>query len=131
MKRVAVVALIVFVVTLAVVVGQRMSSDAMAVVVGIICGVAASVPTSLLIVFVTGRRWREARGEESGQRLPYPPVVVVNPGPASGGVVNPHPGAYLPPPSPPAAPRQFRVVGEEGELFEAFQEMWDDAFPEA
>jgi hypothetical protein len=125
MKRVAAVALIAFVVALAVVIGQRMSADAMAVVVGIVCGVAASVPTSLLIVFVTGRRWREVRGEESGQRSPYPPVIVVNPGQGVGGASQ-HPGAYLPPPAPPSTPRQFRVVGEDENLFEALLEAWDE-----
>jgi hypothetical protein len=120
MKKVAVAALMAFVVALAVVIGQRMSTDAMAVVVGIVCGVAASVPTSLLIIFVTGRRWREMRGEE---RSPYPPVVVVNPGQGAGGVnSHPHSGAYLPPPAPPATPRRFRVVGEDENLFEILSE---------
>jgi hypothetical protein len=125
MKKAVVVGLIAFVGTLAVVIGQRMSTDAMAVVVGIVCGVAASVPTSLLIIFVTGRRWREMRDGESGQqRPPYPPVVVVNPGHTSGGA-NPYSGAYLPPPAPPAAARRFRMVGEDEDLFEALLETWD------
>jgi|GEM_PF-1091054 len=44
-----------FAITLAVVVGQRLSAQAMAVVIGIIAGVAASIPTSLLVVWVTSR----------------------------------------------------------------------------
>ena len=80
MKKVAIVALIAFAVTLAVIIGQRMSTEAMAVVVGVACGVLASIPTSLLILAVSGRRGeREVRQ----QRRDYPPVVIVNPGPTS------------------------------------------------
>jgi hypothetical protein len=41
---------ILFSVALAVVIGNRMSTDAMAVVVGVACGVLASIPTSLLMI---------------------------------------------------------------------------------
>jgi hypothetical protein len=44
-----------FAVTLAVVVGQRLSAEAMAVVIGVIAGVAASVPTSLIVVWFASR----------------------------------------------------------------------------
>jgi hypothetical protein len=44
-----------FVVTLAIVVGRRLSAEAMAVVIGVIAGVAASIPTSLIVVWVTSR----------------------------------------------------------------------------
>jgi len=97
--------LVTFSVTLAVVVGKRMSTDAMAVVVGIACGVAASIPTSLLIVAVATRR-----GERERERRDYPPVVVINPGSSQP--------QYLQPPYPPLVsqgPRQFRIVGQEEE----------------
>ena len=45
-----------FVVTLGVVVGTRMSSDAIAVLVGVIAGVAASIPCALLLMAVTRRQ---------------------------------------------------------------------------
>ena len=105
MKKVAIVSLIAFAVTLAVIIGQRMSTDAMAVVVGVACGVLASIPTSLLILAVSNRRGeREVR-----QRRDYPPVVIVNPG-------NNQPRYLQPPfPTPPmqAQERQFRVIGDE------------------
>ncbi|MCC6191608.1 MAG: hypothetical protein IT318_21485 [Anaerolineales bacterium] len=44
-----------FAVTLAVVVGQRLSAEAMAVVIGVIAGVAASIPTSLIVVWFASR----------------------------------------------------------------------------
>jgi len=54
-----------FVVTLAVVIGNRMSVEAMAVVVGVVCGVAACIPVSLLLIFVLNRGSRkEQLGEE-------------------------------------------------------------------
>jgi len=105
MKRIAIVAVIAFAVTLAVIIGQRMSTDAMAVVIGVACGVMASIPTSLLILAVSNRRGeREVR-----QRRDYPPVVIVSPG-------NNQPRYLQPPfPTPPSQgqERQFKVIGDE------------------
>ena len=44
-----------FSVTLALIVGQRLSAEGMAVVIGVIAGVAASIPTSLIVVWFMGR----------------------------------------------------------------------------
>ena len=105
MKKLAIVAVIAFAVTLAVIIGQRMSTDAMAVVIGVACGVVASIPTSLLILAVSNRRGER----EVQQRRDYPPVVIVNPG-------NNQP-RYLQPPFPTplsqGQERQFRVIGDE------------------
>ena len=114
MKKLIALILIAFVVTLAVVVGNRMSTDAMAVVIGIVCGVGASIPTSLLIMAVTSRREiKEERGQAS-----FPPVVIVNPGNQGGQA----PNYYQPPALPPAlsqgAPRQFRVIGQEDSVID-------------
>ena len=114
MKKVATIALIAFAVTLAVIIGQRMSTDAMAVVVGVACGVLASIPTSLLILAVSGRRGER----EVQQRREYPPVVIVNPG-------NNQP-RYLQPPYPASQiqeqERQFRVIGDEDALYCSVQD---------
>jgi hypothetical protein len=109
MKKLIALILIAFAATLAVIVGRRMSTDAMAVVIGIVCGVGASIPTSLLIMAMASRReTREERGQPS-----FPPVVIVNPGNQGGQV----PSHYQPPALPPAlsqgVPRQFRVIGQE------------------
>jgi hypothetical protein len=108
----------VFVVGVAIVVGYRLSTDAMALVVGVACGVLASIPTSLLIVWAVTRRTNQP--VEQGLPRHYPPVVVVNPGyqqPAA------HHNAM--PMLAPAAPydagvgmtargsRLFRVLGDE------------------
>jgi len=74
-------------------------------VVGIVCGVAASIPMSVLILILTHRLGRR----EETRRLDYPPVVVVNPG------TQPQADRYLPylPPSvEQPAPREFKVVGD-------------------
>ena len=96
-----------FVVTLGVVVGTRMSSDAIAVLVGVIAGVAASIPCALLLMAVTRRQAEESefyrgpglrrgslhRGSRRGGRADRgrdayeprpaaPPVIVVTPGSA-------------------------------------------------
>jgi len=124
MKRTVAIVGAAFAVALAVVVGNRMSADAMAVVVGVACGVLASVPTSLLLIWALGRRGRAvSEGERSGNVRggnQYPPIVVVNPGsgyhvPGYGSLPGLPPAASLPIPS---GPRSFRVVGEEATSLE-------------
>jgi len=111
-----------FLITLAVVIGLRMSNEAMAVVIGVIFGVAASIPTSLIVVAVVWRREQRAVNQNNStsrrqaqEALP-PSVVIVSPG--SMGQVNPYrQPAYLPQPEMQWAPtpRQFRVVGDPDE----------------
>ena len=115
---------VVFAVTLAVMVGKRMSADAMAIVIGVICGVLASIPTSLLVVWATGRRGAASNAPDRTTQaaLPpgYPPVVVINPGQPfaahgygrdSLSAPDGYPYANQLPPA--AGPRTFKVVGDE------------------
>jgi len=74
---------IAFAITLAAIIGDRLSDEALAVLAGAVCGVGAAIPTSLLIVAVTRRR-DEPREQTTTYRPPlsqstYPPVVVVTP----------------------------------------------------
>jgi len=82
LKVVAALALVAFAVVLALVVGSRLSDEALAVLAGAVCGVGAAIPTSLLILAVTRRR-NEERYQERVRSVPpqgaYPPVVVVAP----------------------------------------------------
>ena len=81
MKWLIPAACLVFVVTLAVVIGQRMSTDAMAVVIGVIFGVAASIPTSLLIIAASRRSIVDrAMADRSNYERYMPPVIVLSPG---------------------------------------------------
>ena len=65
MKKAIVPIMIAFGATLAVIIGQRMSTDAMAVVIGVAVGVAASVPTSLLLVALLRRQRQEGWQERA------------------------------------------------------------------
>jgi hypothetical protein len=126
MKRVIVPAMLGFGVTLALVIGQRMTTDAMAVVLGVAVGVAASVPTSVLLVALVRRAQREAGGRpepsaagHANYALPAQPpnIIVLNPADLVGQR-NGQAG-YLP--QPPAellqdaGLRRLRVVGSEDE----------------
>lgn len=83
MKRLTALAVVAAGVALAVVIGQRMSTDAMAVAIGVVFGVAASIPTSLLIVAATrGRREEPPRYSQPDFRPPAQPppqIYIVSP----------------------------------------------------
>lgn len=96
-----------FAVVLAVIVGQRLSDQAISVLAGAVCGVGASIPTSLLILSLVRRR-QEPRPETPRQGA-YPPVLVIQSPPPANGFA-PHQPGYLPPYTQPM-PREFTVVG--------------------
>lgn len=82
LKQAAVVLGIVLLGVLAVVVARQISAEAMAVTVGIVCGVGAAIPTSLLLLVVLTRSERrrmdeEERGRGLSSQGQYPPVVVI------------------------------------------------------
>lgn len=117
-KQTIVVLGLVFAVTLAIVVGRQLSTEAMAVVIGIVCGVAAGIPTSLLLFVVLSRReeGRDRDQERPRQARPngsYPPVIVIQGG-APQAQPPMLPGGYWPAPQQgPLVNRQFHVVGNE------------------
>jgi hypothetical protein len=106
---------LVFVIALAVVVGKQMSAEAMAVVVGVVCGVAAGIPTSVLLLVVFGRRdrLRMDEMERQARQQNYPPVVVVQGGAPQALPPGPQGGYWPSAPPGPTAKRQFHVVGGE------------------
>ncbi len=118
MKQALVLLAILFVVVLAIVVGQRLSTEAMAVVIGVVCGVVASVPVSLGLLLLLGRLPVSQGNERAeGTRRESPPVVVVTP-----GVAQPTwPGLSYGNPTPwplnrqPGQERVFRIIGGEDE----------------
>jgi hypothetical protein len=114
---------------LAAVVGWRLTSEAMAVLVGVAAGVFASIPTSLLVVWVTTRQLRAEREtwrdgvQRAAPPAPVeragPPVIVLAPPGASGAQPAPGwPGSYLPPAAHPVR-REFSVIGGDSG--------WDDS----
>jgi hypothetical protein len=96
--------MVAFAITLAVVVGQRLSSEAMAVLLGVVAGVAASIPTSLIVVRIATRSL--ASKVESAPRaepVRAEPRIVVMQQPAPVSSPAPTPAAYVYPASPSAA----------------------------
>jgi hypothetical protein len=134
-RQVSILLASVFVIALAVVVAKQMSTEAMAVVVGIVCGVAAGIPTSLLLVVSLTRRDRRRldeleqqarRGRRYGDPLrDSPPVVVIQ-----GGTPQALPpgsrGGYWPAANPaPPLRREFHVVGGD-DLVADDRDYWRD-----
>jgi hypothetical protein len=114
MKRVAALAVIAFAGTAGAVIANRMGTEAMAVVIGVVCGVVASIPASLLILAVSVRR--NGRQEEWRQTRPanqMPPVVVIQGGQPSQLNVPQLPTS----PRWQSAPRTFEVVGQDEEVW--------------
>jgi hypothetical protein len=131
-----------FIAALAVIVGYRMSAESMAVVVGVVCGVGASVPISAILLLLlqrqrrrmseagaaeaqmlsTARRgspsmvWGPERGMDVGQNWQGyrepPPVIIVQ-----GGQAMPAAGGrsplYLQQDMLATPQRDFRVIGGE------------------
>ncbi len=117
---------IVFAATLAYVVGNRLSNEAVAVVVGAVCGISASLPVSIALFIAASRNWgrtvapTSARDElreytPRGYTSPQPPVVVISPPqPMQSPYPFPMNQLYLPPQAPiPGTPRDFKIIGDE------------------
>jgi hypothetical protein len=82
-----------FSVTLALIVGQRLSAEGMAVVIGVIAGVAASIPTSLVVVWFMGQSNNRPILEAAAPMRaaePVEPRIVVMPAPQP----QPQPAGY-------------------------------------
>ncbi len=114
LKVFAGVVTVAFAVTLALVVGNRLSSEALGVLAGAVCGVGAAIPTSLIVVAVSRRGEGSDRGrvevrEDRRERSAYPPVIVVSP---QGGQQRSG-GSWdaLPPSLSAPMERNFKVVG--------------------
>lgn len=109
-------AALIFVGVLAVVVGSRLSDQALAVLVGAVCGLSMAIPVCLLAVAVVAFRFRDSLGAGRARNV-APSVVVVPPvsqpswGPGYGYPLQ-LPGA--PDGLFPSAPRRrsFTVVGD-------------------
>lgn len=74
MKRLLIALLGACVIALTVVIGDRVSADAMAVVVGIVCGLGAAIPSTLLMLFLLSRR-QEAEPPEPTAQAAFPAII--------------------------------------------------------
>lgn len=117
-RRLGIGLALVFVIALAVIVGKRMSADALAVVVGVVCGVVASIPTATLLLVMSARRERQQPQSPAARGGSHPPVVVIQGG-TPQSLVPGHQAGYWPAPPPsPVSDRQFHVVGGEDLLID-------------
>ncbi len=125
MKRVIVPLMLGFGIALALVVGRRMSTDAMSVVIGVAVGVASSIPTTLLLVALLRRERTltslpgstERSGYLANQQPVQPPSVVVLNASDLAGMRRDPPPVPLPPVGlvPDGGLRRLHVVGEDEE----------------
>lgn len=128
MRFLASACLIAFAVGLGVTVAYRMHSEAMAVVVGVLCGVSASIPVSLLVLYAVRQSQRQvAPAAPTPTTLaPMPPpahlqpqapqIIVVAPGMPNGQAAPwGYPGLPGPQgqPAPTRGPRDFTVIGDD------------------
>ncbi|MBC7261471.1 MAG: hypothetical protein H5T63_05615 [Chloroflexi bacterium] len=115
MKKLVTISAVCFSISLAAIVGVRMSAESMAVVVGIVCGVAASIPMSAVILFLMGKRSQPCEPAWHQQRAPYPPVVVIQGGSPMRQM--PSRNDYYTEVQPPMMiqepQRQFRIIGSQ------------------
>jgi len=111
--------LLTFVVTLAILIGWQLSNQAMAVMIGVMAGVAASIPTSLIVVWASLRNRQEP---PASARPAEPQVIIIQPSEASPGPTDDERSltalpAYAAPQATgfggPAVPRQFTIIGGE------------------
>ncbi len=110
-KRVLAWAAIVFSAVLAIIVGNRMSAEAMAVVIGVVCGVAAGVPTSAIILALSRRSQTSVQAEPRMPAAPPIYVVTTGPVPSVGPAWRESPETL--PAAMASAPRQYRIIGDE------------------
>lgn len=112
-----------FVIALAAIVGSRLSNEALAVIVGALCGISASIPITLGLVIAISQNWgrseppREIGYDYGAHRFaPQPPVIVV--APPQMPMQAPYgtaPNSYYLPTSTshPISPREFKIIGDE------------------
>lgn len=103
-----------FTVTATLIVGNRLSDEALGVLAGAVCGVGAAIPTSLLIIAVTrSRKDRQTDSAPARQQGTYPPVVVISPqgGQRQNGGWNALPPSYNADLGRAPMERDFKVVG--------------------
>jgi hypothetical protein len=118
MSKVIIPVMLGFGVAMALIIGQRMSTDAMAVVIGVVVGVASSVPTSILLMALLRREragtssWRQETPPP--QQIQSPNFIVLNPSDLVNGRT-PQMQVPIPPPGygSDGGLRRLRVVGDE------------------
>lgn len=117
MRGLVISSLCAFMLGLGAIVAYRLHSEAIAVVAGVVCGVAATLPISLLVLYAARRS--QAQPASPAPAAPptqptQPQVIVVAPGLPQSQTGWPYPS--LPsagePPRPQRPPRDFTIIGD-------------------
>lgn len=133
------VGVIAFSVTLAIILGNKVNQTTASVIIGVAAGVAASIPTSFILLILLRNRQRPTLEQNSqlryppvqraqatslqqadisrgGWATPQPPVIVVTPSGNYGSHAQYQQGPIYPNQMPvlTPAPREFQVIGEPG-----------------
>ncbi len=126
MKRGIFIFLGLFAVGAGITIALRMSADAMAVIIGVVFGLVATIPTTVILL-VTLRRNEAQQTRYQQQMGQYPPVIVVNSGQAGMGSTG------MPMLSAPGTgERNFKIVGGESTPTETLSDafnlnaLWDE-----
>lgn len=123
MKKLFIPAGLGFGIALALIIGQRLTTDAMAVVLGVAVGVTASVPTTVLLMALLRRAQRESGwgARPAGASVPpysaapaplVPPIVVLDP--ATWRAQYEAPQLPMLPAQMDGGLRRVRVIGDDG-----------------
>lgn len=97
-----------FAAALGVAAGQRLSQEALVTIVGVVAGAAASIPTSLFIVWVTRRA--DCPPPPPPERDLRPQIIVM-PSPLPGAAAPAYLSLTTPPIDTAGSPRLFTVIG--------------------
>ncbi len=137
-KLILMLGVLAFGITMAVMIGQRLSSEAMAILMGVVAGVVASIPTSLIVVWIAMQvmvkpavqaqaRPQSAPREEPSQvsqTADMPRLVIMQQPMPQQAMAYPQPGwtaSSYHPMMPTPAPRKFTVIGGNAESEELTQ----------
>ena len=132
MRLFAAIALVLVSAVVAGVVVYRLSSDALALIIGVFLGMLALVPTLIVLTMVFRRGGPRTDSRETAMYpMQQPPVIVISGGqpqvPTGSAAQLPSPAASAQIPPPPSTiPRKFRIMGYEmTQTSEADDELWD------
>ena len=130
MKKIIVIGVITSVAVMTGVLGFRLSTEALSIIVGTILGMMAVLPTIVLVGFLLKKN-QETTLNQAQSVQHQPPVIVVSGGMAPHAFFQPPPPQNQPailPPTSQTAPRRFHLMGyEDVEGVEISDEGWREA----
>jgi len=127
MKKILLIGSFIILGVMTAIIGFRLSSDALSIIVGAVLGMTAILPTILLVAFLLKKNQDAMAAQARSSQ--QPPVVVVSAGMMPSQFFQPQQQPQQSPPllAPPSqsVPRKFHLMGyEETERLELSDEEW-------